>query len=97
MPKFSAHDLAQLLHPQELEILEELAHEFSDDDSEESDAEDQVRLFSRDFIQLLTQAKQVHRGPKAKSKSKKKRSENWKKKSKKKKLRFLSLKTPWSI
>ena len=71
MPKFSAHDLAQLLHPQELEILEELAHEFSDDDSEEDDAEAQVRLFSRNFVQLLAQAKQVHRGPKAKSKSKK--------------------------
>ena len=71
MPKFSAHDLAQLLHPQELEILEELAHEFSDDDSEEDDADAQVRLFSRNFVQLLAQTKQVHRGPKTKSKSKK--------------------------
>lgn len=60
MSTFSAQDLAEFLHPQELEILEELAHEFEDDD-EENDSDEQVRLFSRSFSKLILQANQTLR------------------------------------
>lgn len=71
MSTFSAQDLAQLLHPQEIEILEEIAQEFSDQDEHDDGRE--VRLFSRNFTELLIQAKQAHRAPKSKTKAKSKR------------------------
>lgn len=60
MSTFSAQDLAQLLHPQELELLEEIAHEFYE--------EDEHGLLSRDFTDLFIQAKYAHRSPQTKSK-----------------------------
>ena len=58
MSHFSAQDLAQTLHPQELEILEELAQEFSDDDDDNGD---QFRIASRNFAKLIIQANLAQR------------------------------------
>ena len=71
MSTFSAEELAQILHPQEIEILEEIAHEFEDPDEDEGEAEAASRpVLSRNLAPLIVQANRnlrTHRGPKTES------------------------------
>ena len=71
MSTFSAEELAQILHPQEIEILEEIAHEFEDPDEDEGEAEAASRpVLSRNLAHLIVQANRnlrTHRGPKTES------------------------------
>jgi integrase len=75
MSTFSAEQLAQILYPQELEILEEIAYEFEDPDDQEPDAPSRPVL-SHNLAHLIVQASHDlhgYRGPKSKkTKSKKK-------------------------
>ena len=75
MPTFSAEQLAQILHPQELEILEEIAYEFEDPDEDKEDDAPGRPVLSHNLAHLIVQASQNlqdYRGPKSKTKSKKK-------------------------
>ena len=76
MSTFSAEELAQILHPQELEILEEIAHEFEDLDEHDPKGEDDAAsrpVLSHNLAHLIVQAShnlQSYRGPASSKKTK---------------------------
>jgi integrase len=79
MSTFSAEQLAQILHPQELEILEEIAYEFEDPDEYGEDDTASRPVLSHNLAHLIVQAShdlQGYRGPKPKKTKSKKKSKS---------------------